>query len=614
MSADRDLERLLDHVRAQRGVDFSQYKRPSLERRIAARMQDLGIEDYAAYFDHLQASPDEFAPLLDRIFINVTRFFRDPEVWETLRDDVLPEILDRARENDEIRIWCAGAASGEEAYSVVMLLAEALGPRQALDRLKVYATDLDEDALAQGREARYSAKALQNVPDEMRERYFVEEDDRFLVRGDVRRTVVFGRHDLLEDAPISRLELLVCRNTLMYLNAEAQNRILTRFHFALNEGGFLFLGKAEMLLTRQALFTPRDLKRRIFEKVAVTGAERRDYLLTEVGGGNGLRQRARHGRIRDLAIEAVPNAMLVVNEDGALVVANREARELFGLRREDLGRPFRDLQVSFRPIELRSRLEDAREAGGPLVVEGVDYRAGDDDRQLEFWIGPLMGRNDETAGLCIAVRDTTRFRELNDELKRAYDELETAYQELEATNEELETTNEELHSTVEELETSNEELQATNEEFETMNEELHATNEELEALNEQLRDKSDELDLVNAYLEAIVASLRVAMAVVDREKRVEVWNELAWELWGLREDEVRGRPLTDLEIGLPLEQLRERLDLALQGGEPEATMLEARDRLGFPLQCRVTCASLYDSTAELRGAILLMERWEEEAA
>jgi two-component system CheB/CheR fusion protein len=196
----------------------------------------------------------------------VTTFFRDPQAWECIANEIVPRILEAKPNNELIRVWSAGCASGEEAYTIAIILAEALGEEEFRRRVKIYATDLDEEAVAHGRLATYSSRELRDVPDELINKYFDQSKTVCTFRSDLRRDVIFGRHNLVQDPPISRLDLLICRNTLMYFNAETQARVLARFHFALNDTGFLFVGKAEMLLTYTNLFTPFKLKYRIFAK------------------------------------------------------------------------------------------------------------------------------------------------------------------------------------------------------------------------------------------------------------------------------------------------------------------------------------------------------------
>ena len=255
-------DELLAYLRRARGFDFANYKRPGLARRFDKRMQTLGVSDYEAYLDYLEVHPEEFAHLFNTILINVTGFFRDPDAWEYLAAVVIPDILRHKGAGEPVRAWSAGCASGEEAYSLAMILAEAIGMDEFCERVKIYATDVDEEALAQARLAAYTDQQVAGIPPALLKKYFDRVNGRYVFNKEMRRCVIFGRHDLFEDAPISKVDLLACRNALMYFNAEAQARILSRFHFALVPRGVLFLGKAETLLAQSATFEPVDVKRR----------------------------------------------------------------------------------------------------------------------------------------------------------------------------------------------------------------------------------------------------------------------------------------------------------------------------------------------------------------
>jgi two-component system, chemotaxis family, CheB/CheR fusion protein len=304
--ADRDLEVLLDYLRRSRGFDFTGYKRTSLSRRIDKRMEEVGADGYLGYLDHLEVDPEEFTQLFNTILLNVTGFFRDPPAWEYLAAEIMPRLVAGKDDDEPIRIWSAGCASGEEAYTLAMVAAGTLGPEAIRERVKIYATDVDEEALTQARQARYSAKQVEGVPPELLERYFERNGEGYVFSKELRRSVIFGRHDLLQDAPISRIDLLVCRNTLMYLNSETQAHVLARFSFALREGGFLLLGKAEMLLAHTNLFTSVDLRSRVFQKVPGATLRERLMVLAEAGERPVGNQRPREERIRGAAFEASP--------------------------------------------------------------------------------------------------------------------------------------------------------------------------------------------------------------------------------------------------------------------------------------------------------------------
>jgi len=597
-----NLEALLDFVKRNRGFDFTGYKRSSLERRIRRRMDEVGCETYASYLDHLEVHQDELAFLFNTILINVTAFFRDAATWDHLRSEILPSVIAGKPADAPIRVWCAGCASGEEAYTIAMVLADVLGDAAYRDRVKIYATDVDEEALQTARQASYSAKAVDAVPREALDRYFERYDSHYVFRQDLRRTVIFGRNDLVQDAPISRIDLLVCRNTLMYFNMETQAQILRRFHFSLDDGGVLFLGKSEMLITHGDLFQPVDLRRRVFRKVVGGAMRDRPQLATHPGGPAPA---PAHPSLRDGALDAGPAPQVVVDRDGALVAINHEARELFSLTPADVGRPLRDLELSYRPLELRSHLDRLRTDHHAVPLDGVRWTAkeGEDARILNIRITPLLvgGRLE---GASIAYADVTDAERLRTELEGSKRELEQAYEELQSTVEELETTNEELQST-------NEELETTNEELETMNEELQSTNEELETINDELRTRTLELNEVNAFLETILASMGLAVAVLDARQTVQIWNRHAEDLWGLRADEAVGRHFLGLDIGLPVDQLRTGIRDALRGvdGRGEA-VLEATNRRGRAIHCAVRTLPLVVGPDEVSGVILLMEQQE----
>jgi two-component system CheB/CheR fusion protein len=257
----------LDFVKESRGFDFTGYKRSSIERRVAKRMGDVGVESYDDYLDYLQLHSEEFAELFNTILINVTSFFRDQAAWDFLAQDVMPALLVAHPPNAPLRVWSAGCASGEEPYTVAMVLVGAMGESAFRERVKIYATDIDEEALDFARHGAYLPRQVEDVPREALDRFFEQTDQRYVFRKDLRRCVIFGRNDLVQDAPISHIDLLVCRNTLMYFTAETHSQILRRFHFGLGDNGVLLLGKSEMLITNTDLFTPVDLRWRIFRKV-----------------------------------------------------------------------------------------------------------------------------------------------------------------------------------------------------------------------------------------------------------------------------------------------------------------------------------------------------------
>jgi len=601
-------EALLRYMRDSRGFDFTGYKRTSLMRRVRHRMERVNCETFEDYLDLLQASSDEFASLFNTILINVTAFFRDPDAWQYIRDKVIPMLLAQRAPGDPIRVWSAGCASGQEAYTLAMLLAEALSPEDFRQRVKIYATDVDEDALAKARAASFEARDVESVAPELLEKFFERIGNRYIFRKDLRRAVIFGRNDLVRDAPISRVDLLVCRNTLMYLNAETQRNVLGRLHFALAPQGVLFLGHAEMLLSHTDRFTPLDLKHRIFQR-AVGSPVLVDRLDTTTPAVDRQGELPGLSPLRELAFRASPVAQIVVTGEDTVAMINQQAEITFGLSARDIGRLLRDLEISYRPKELRAYVEQAKvERRSARIPEVQWQRPGLDTVWFEIHVNPLVAPDNGLVGVSVVFFDVTATRSLLDKVVDTNRQLEAAYEELQSTNEELETTNEELQSAVEELETTNEELQSTNEELETMNEELQSTNDELHTINDTLRERSGELDEARAYFGSLANSIRIGVAVVDREMRIVLWNRGCEELWGLRGDETVGALLTDLDIGLPVASVRPMIGTAFVDQDArEQAMVEAVNRRGRNITVKVTCTAFRSGEGSINGALLLME-------
>ncbi len=584
---------LLNYLRQERGFDLTGYKPTSLKRRVLKQMQTHHLQDFSEYLDYLQVHPEEFELLFNTILINVTSFFRDREAWSYLEKEVLPPLLAAKPAPSPIRVWSAGCASGEEAYTLAIILTEILGETAFRQRVKIYATDVDEEALEQARRNSYHAQNLQSIPSALRQRYF-ETGEQYT---DLRRSVIFGRHDLVQDAPISRLDLLVCRNVLIYLNAETQTKILRRFHFALNDTGVLFLGKAEMLLTHTDLFTPISLTHRIFCRAS--RSDRREFLLELPRTGKAPSDALESCiRLQELGFDAVPSAHIIIDSNGRLVLANTPAREMFNITALDLSRPLQDLEISYRPLELRSRIEQVYQEHRLALVQNAIWDVPGKDRQyLDIQINPLEEHDGEILGVSISFLDVSRAQELQEELQHA--------------NQELETANEKLQSTNEELETTNEELQSTNEELETINEELQSTNVELQTINDEVQQRTSDLNQANAFLNSILASLKAGVIVIDNDYKVLSWNSEAENLWGLRMEEVQGQSLWALDIGLPIEQLREPLRQCLIGAaDRQESVISATNRRGQSIRCRLTYNPLRGHERDIQGVIILMEETE----
>jgi two-component system CheB/CheR fusion protein len=580
-------ENLLDFLKIVHGVDLRIYKYPTLMRRIGRRMQAVDIADYEAYQDYLEVHPEEFSELFNTILINVTSFFRDKETWDYLAKEIIPKIVASKKMDEVIRIWSAGCATGEEVYTVAMLLNEALGEEDFKKRVKIFATDIDEQALAHARRAKYSAKDMEPVPEEFRRKYFEHSGDSYVFITHLRRPIIFGRLDLIRDA-----------HTLMYFNAEAQARILAKFHFGLNDTGFIFLGRAELSSNYVSLFMPVNVKYRILVKIPQTKVCER-FLVPEKKTIITTQEHLTISQIslQEACFEIASRAKIILELNGRLAFANRQARKLFGLSPQDIDRLFWDLEVSYCPLGLRSLIEESYSRRSPVIrrkVERILPNGG--NRFMDIEITPLLQDEGTPIGLCIVFSDETERYNLQQELERTKRELQS-------TNEVLVTMNEEFNSSVEELQTTNEEL-------ETLNEELQSTNEELSTTNDEFSQRSDDLNLTNALLDSVLESLHRGLVLMDRGGCILAWNHRAEELWGLQATDILGKSFFVQDMGLPVEQLTAPIRKTLDEGKSTELDLEATNRKGKRIVMHMILAPLMESGQNISGAILIMEEIE----
>ncbi len=471
------VDAILHKMFSSRGFDFRDYKMSSLQRRISRRMDILEISSLAEYSEYLEANPDEYKALFTAILVSTTQFFRDMEAWTFVRENVLPEITERC---DEIRIWSAGCASGEEPYSVAMFLADMLGDDLLKRPVKIYATDLDEASLKFARSGTYTLDQLAVVSEDMRNKYFVRRGDVYTIARDIRDLLIFSRHNLMSDPPIPRIDLLLCRNVLIYFNRELQLRIIPKLQYALNDNGYLWLGRAETLVADVHSLKPLNTKWRIFMKVPsppqaqMESAEQADgYTKAELILAN--------KRLEQIT-QNIRLGFIMLDEDFRVVICSKTIQEIWNLVPDQiLGKSFFDLEISYRPVELKHRIEQVVATRGPSVVEDAEYWITKDKRiYLKMEIVPI------TPGVIIFAEDVTKQYESKRELQIA--------------NKSLETLNEKLLSANEELKNENRGLQSINEELQCTNEEVESANAELKATNEELRARIAELDTLNRYM------------------------------------------------------------------------------------------------------------------
>src|SRR5581483_2263343 len=478
------VENVLERIHAVRNFDFRNYKRGALQRRLERRMSArhcASMSDYAAL---LEREPAEFDALIASMLIKVTGFFRDPETWDALSRKVIPRLLADKPAGEDIRIWCAGCATGEEAFSIAILLAEALGPALQNQQVKIFGTDVDEQAIAFARRGVYLRSQLEGVAPATVKKWFVEEGGGVALRKEIRRAVVFGVNNLVADAPISRLDLLLCRNVFIYMDGELQNRVLTRFHYALRRNGVLVLGKSELIPFAAKLFEPLDLQRRIYRKDGRREAAlAREHMVSLLGqdrvAQNGGDDSEGGDQFHRNVVRSLQTPVIATSADGTILLWNPAAAALWGKDESEVaGKKLASLGLPGLSGDVLIEKTRAVREGRSAVEHGAGMlnRQQGEPLQLEVEITPMHEAGRGVSGMLYRIRDVTAMAGLEAELRKSTVERESTLQELQTINQELQSANEEL-------ETTNEELQSANEELQTTNEELQATNEELETTN-----------------------------------------------------------------------------------------------------------------------------------
>ncbi len=601
------LKELLQQLAEERNLDLRGYKHSSLERRLRHRMFQIRVGSYADYSAYIRDNPAEVNELLNAVLINVTQFFRDPQAWELLRSEFLPELAQSMTPGSSFRAWSAGCATGEEAYSLAILLMEHFKGKPQENDIKVYATDVDEQALKVARRGEYTAEKLRHVRPEWQEKYFTG-DKLCHVNRDIRRLVIFGHSNLVSDAPISHVQLLLCRNVLIYFDSPLQKQILYRLHYGLEPRGVLMLGKAESQMGQSSLFRVLNSKWRIFQRFE---PEDREYIRErrmlvareEVPMAKASQDHDLLKLYHEALLETLQPGVLVLDSRGVIISDNEAVARLWNLKEKIAGRSIEETAIPSRCPELLVRLETIRKSAGQTSFEYASrVDDGDEERNLAVTLKAIVSPGGGNVGTLIHVEDTTPRQKLQNTAER----LQTTSQELQSTNEELETTNEELQSTNEELETTNEELQSTNEELETTNEELQALNEELATTNEELEVRTKELDDLSTRYSAMLAKVPLPLMLVADEGRVQLWNENAENFFGLSAKSVVGLRLEQLPFPESLRKpLARQYREALARGLPKVLRNKYIEMEAFrgPLDIRFTPVTSQDSST---GMMIIM--------
>ena len=563
------LEKVFEQLRTRTGHDFSSYKRSTMLRRIGRRMQVNQVEELSEYLAHLREHADEAQALFKDLLITVTNFFRDEEAFETLREEVIPKLFEEKDAGDTVRVWATGCATGEEAYSLAILLHEhagtLAGPTPAM---QVFATDLGEDAIHTAREGFYPEAIAADLSEERLNRHFEKEPGGYRVRPDLRESVIFAEHDLMGDPPFSRLDLVVCRNLLIYLQREVQERVFDVFHYALRPGGYLFLGTAESAEEASDLFRSVHKEHRVYRRREDVPSSprfadmpflRRDREQTEQAtGASPGREQPTFEDVRVQLLEEYAPPGVVVNERDEIVHVFKGADRYL---RVAPGAPTLDVLQTVRPAlsaALRTALFQARDEREVMQSRAVSLEMGGRRRRVRVTARPMEGapfaqvvferseeRSEEEEETQLEEQQRVARRDAaahEAEAGGLEQELKEVRRELNATVEEYETSTEELRASNEELQSMNEELRSTTEELETSKEELRSMNEELTTVNQELNNKNEELSQVNSDLQNLLTSTQIATVFLDRDLRIQRFTPRAEDLFNIIEAD-RGRPL-----------------------------------------------------------------------
>ena len=585
-------------LRGQVGHDFTGYKEKTFLRRVQRRMQVVQLVELPAYIDRLRHDRDEVNLLFRDLLIGVTTFFRDAEAFAALDTDVIPKLLEAGNASESVRVWVPGCATGEEVYSIAILLREHTEGLGKAPKVQVFGTDIDEAALAIARAGRYPSSALEEVSPARRQRYFTEEAGTFQLAKEVRELCIFSLHSLVRDPPFSRIDLISCRNLLIYLDSDLQSKIMPVFHYALRPGGFLFLGISENISQQNDLFAAIDKRYRVFRRRdhVATGpplplllssprllAARIDHQTEALALGTSLR------RTVDLRVlDRFTPAHVVVNREGDIVYYSPRTGKYL---EAPSGQPSRQLLAMARKglrLDLRAALHEAVDTRRPATRERIVIESEDRVQLISLTVEPMSDTEADPLFLVVFAdmgpslsleEAAARGRSLGEGDPQAAQieaELHDTRERLQSMIEEYETSLEELKAANEELVSMNEELQSTNEELETSKEEIQSVNEELQTVNHELGAKLEQLNQANSDLRNLFESTQVAVIFLDRDLLIRIYTPAVGAIFSLIPSD-RGRALTDIAHNLDHGTLATEIRQVMADGRPHEARVSNRD-------------------------------------
>ena len=592
------LNKIFQIIRNQTGYDFSNYKTNTIVRRIAKRtlLNNLNsIEDYI-YF--LQKNPNEVVELYKDFLIGVTSFFRDTEVFKSLENKAIPLLLENCTEKQELRVWVCGCSTGEEAYSIAILFREALRKNLHYIKVMIFASDIDKEAIEFARIGNYSENITANITPERLSRFFIKNENGFQLKKEIREMVVFAHHNVIKDPPFSKMDLITCRNLLIYINSDLQKKIIPLFHYSLNNDGILMLGTSESIGEYVDLFSVFDASVKIFKKKN-NNTRKTNHIyelptIERIANSPGLAQTpVLHKRLNVSGItekilldQYAPPSVIIDKHNDAIYFSGNTGLYLeppTGSARFNI----LDMAKKGLKLALEDAIKKARKSNTEVETVGIDVMVNDFFKVINLRVKPLFSKDydlgtlmiifepDESSKKIIEQKNAKTNKqkvntyELEKELKITREHLQTAIKELETSNEDLQSTNEEYQS-------SNEELQSTNEELETSREELQSVNEELITVNNELTNKIDQLSSANNDLNNLLRSIEVATLFLDRDLRIKRFTPAATKIFNIIPTDI-DRPLTQLSTNLHYKDLADDIKYALKTLEVKSMEVNATD-------------------------------------
>lgn len=571
------LHKIFVLIRAETGHDFSNYKQNTIRRRIERRLAVHQIDNIADYVKYIKQTPFEVKTLFKDLLITVTNFFRDPKAFEVIEKKVIPDIIKNINNESQIRCWVPGCATGEEAYSIAILLVEALEKSNEHINFQIFATDIDDDAIELARIGVYPDSIAADVSPERLKRFFIKEDNVYRIKKQIREMVIFATQNLIKDPPFSKLHLVCCRNLLIYMDQVLQKKILPLFHYTLNQNGALFLGSSESIGEYSDLFAPIDNKWKIFKRQGLV--LKGDLAFPKIPLYNpinpydkGIGKKVMHeADIRHLAqkiiLEEYSPSCVIVNEKYEILFFSGDTNKYLI---PPVGEPsFNILKMAKKEIryKISTALHKAIKTRIEVIVENLQIKQNGGYLTIDMIIKPITEPKELPGMVMVIFNDKALTLPENNKLKKISEkqiqdqrligleqELQSTKEYLQTTIEELETSNEELKSTNEELQSTNEELQSTNEELETSKEELQSTNEELITVNSELQNKVDELSQANDDINNLLASTEIGTIFLNKKLHIKRFTPSMTKIFNLIQTDI-DRPISDITSNINYAQL-----------------------------------------------------------